>query len=200
MSKLIWLSVVAIAACNQPAPGELAAGTGSARAPKPGAIEPAVPDARAPMSADAPPAATPLSTPDGLTTVHPLPDFTCEHGEGNVVLCDFQGKRGLSVGFTSIANPVSTEVDELARKIEGGVAKALPQYAKISQTPGTCAAGAEGIETWATYTLKGLQLRRHSCVFVKHGHGHSISYSLSTDELPFEEQRAHALFEAAEFE
>jgi hypothetical protein len=114
-----------------------------------------------------------------LIVVHYPKGFEAETTGKSAVLVSGEVGSGVSVtlGFVSIAEPVSDKVDEFDRILHGAVSKALEGWVELSS--GECSiGGVKGIEHVGVYVSKGIPLTRHSCQFIRHAHGYSFSFSI----------------------
>lgn len=139
---------------------------------------------------------------NGLITAHYPAEFAASSvGTSSIVL-----NRNLPGGFDAtvvlipIETPISTDVKELARVLDGAAVKNLPGYVEESSLPATCA-GQPGIETTGTWRSDkdALTYLRKGCYFIHGGHGYSIAYLIRSTLAATEEPTLRAIREATQF-
>ena len=119
--------------------------------------------------------------------------------EKNIVLLSGEASGvSATLGFVSIREPVTDQVDEFDRVIHGAVSKKLEAYVELSS--GDCKfGGVRGIEHVGTFVSKGIPVIRHSCHFVRNGHGYAFSFTIPQPSQPKAVLELQRIQEATEF-
>jgi hypothetical protein len=100
------------------------------------------------------------------------------------------------VTFTTNTNPVSQDIVEYARVLQGARAKALTSYSLHSFAASACYRNVRGVEARWEFDESGTIMNGRACMFVHHRHGYSFMYAF--DPKGHDEARLRAILEAVE--
>jgi hypothetical protein len=139
---------------------------------------------------------------NGLITVRYPGSFAAKTvGKSSIVLA-----RNLSDGtdealvFVSVEKPISDELAEFARVVNGATVKELDHYSETSSRAATCNGqpGIEAVGTWGQRTDGGAY-RRRACFFLRQGHGYAFTYSMPETHVATDDALLLRIREATEF-
>jgi hypothetical protein len=145
---------------------------------------------------------------NGLIIAHYPSDFAAKKLEQGSVMVS----RNLGLGddeaavFTAIAQPITDDVQELARVLQSAFEKGITSKGGTvsagSPRPAKCETSQAvygGVETVSSYSLvPGASITVWSCVFVADGHGYKLSYLVPRSRIVEEGPLLRRIVAAAE--
>jgi hypothetical protein len=140
-----------------------------------------------------------------LVRIHFDPRFTVNADDDDLTFLEPTADSGLSpstlVTVITSPNPISQNVDEYTRALQGARQKALGGYHLDSLTKGACYRDLPGVETRWVFDEKTpeytKQMKGRACAFIHNGHGYSLMYAFDPSS-PRDEAGLRRIVEAVE--
>jgi hypothetical protein len=101
--------------------------------------------------------------------------------------------------FEAVAEPISTDIQEINRVLEAAEAKLLDGYVVLSRRPATCN-GRPGLEVIGSFpvTATGATYDRRACRFYEGKHFYTFAYALPREKAAAETRLLETIVEATE--